>query len=299
MTTVTCVGIAVQDLIFSLQTLPTGPGKYHASTRTEVGGGVAANAAVAVSRLGGHSRYVGALGEDHFGEAIVRDLNAAGVDTDRVRRVNGLASPLSSIAVGPRGERLIVNHSDSKLFDQARAIEDSDLEGSDAVLVDVRWPKGAEAALKWAAGHGVPGVVDYDVGNRPCQFLLPLASHVVFSADALRDLTGAAKLDDGLRIVGEGTSAWLGVTEGEEGTYWMEDHAFMQQPAFEVPAVDTTGAGDVYHGALALILSQGTDDIRNAIKFASAAAAITCTIFGGRNGIPTGDEVHAFLAERS
>jgi sulfofructose kinase len=295
---VACVGIAVHDVIFSLTSLPSGPGKHHATGRIEVGGGVAANAAVAVSRLGGQPRYIGPLGEDDLGEIIIRDLNAGGVDTKRVRRIHGVTSPLSSIVVGADGERLVVNHADAGLFEQAEEITDRDMDGSEAVLVDVRWVEGATAALDWAIRHGVPGLLDYDVGNRPARNLLDLASHVVFSAAALGELTGKSDLEQGLRAIAEETPAWLAVTAGAEGTYWIEGEAIAHLPAFEVPVVDTTGAGDVYHGALAWFLAGDKTHMRNAIEFASAAAALTCTTFGGRTGIPSGEEIRAFLEER-
>ncbi len=292
------MGIAVHDVIYSLQSLPDGPGKYHAIGRTEIGGGVAANAAVAVSRLGGQSRYIGPVGDDSLGDRIVRDLKSEGVDTDNVRLVPGVNSPLSAIAVAAGGERIIINHSDDRLFEEAGSMTGSDLAGSDAVLADVRWVEGAAVTLQWAKEQGIPGVLDYDVGNRPSASLLPLASHVVLSADALQQLTGTSDITDGLQSIRKETSGWLGVTNGEEGTYWIEDDALRRQPTFEVAVVDTTGAGDVYHGALALALSRGVDDMSEAIEFASAAAALTCTTFGGRNGIPTGDEVRTFLAKR-
>lgn len=295
----TCVGIAVQDVVYALPAFPAGPGKYHASSRLEVGGGVAANAAVAISHLGGDSRYIGPLGDDQLGNTIVNDLASEGVEVAKVRRVSGIASPQSSVIVVPGGERLIVNHSDPLLFDTAQPPDASDLDGSDAILVDVRWRSGAESALRWAKRHGVPGVLDCDIGNDRSDDLIGLASHVVFSAAALRQHTGENGLEDGLRAVSDTTPAWLGVTDGENGTLWIENGLAKRFPSFQVTVVDTTGAGDVYHGALALALTQEDSTLDDVIELASAAAALTCMKLGGRNGIPAHDDVRSFLAAQA
>ena len=296
MTVVTCVGIAVLDVIFSLPELPSGPGKNHATDLVEVGGGVAANAAVAISRLGGTARLVGALGDDQMGSLIRADLEREGVDVGGVRTVSDMSSPLSAVAVDPAGERMIVNHTAPGLFEKAPMLTPVDVAGSDGILCDVRWPEAASAALHWAREEGVPSVVDYDVGNEPAGELIRLATHVVFSADALRGVARLDALAEALESVSQTTDALVAVTVGEKGTIWLDEEGIQHEPAFEVDVVDTTGAGDVYHGALALQLANGSSDIRQAVRFASAAAALTCASFGGRSGIPTAEQVKRLMA---
>lgn len=296
MTTVACIGLAVRDVIFTVDQLPTGPGKTHASGRSEAGGGPAANAAVAVAGLGGEAWFIGVLADDDMGRLLIEELGSRRVDTSRVRRVEGRQSPLSSVIVDDTGERAIVNHTDETMFNTASPPSDDDLEGASAVLVDVRWPDGAEAGLRWARDHQVPGVVDYDFGDRRGSHLAELGSHVVFSAGALSRLTGASDPGEGLRKARELTSAWLAVTIGEEGTIWLDDDRPRHVPAFEVETVDTTGAGDVYHGVFALELARGTGEIE-AMRLASAAASLSCTRLGGRDGVPTRDDLTRFLEE--
>lgn len=295
MTLVTCVGLAVRDIIFTVTELPTGPGKIHAVEQSETGGGPAANAAVAIAALGGSARFVGVLGDDATGDAIVSELEDQSVDASRVRRVPDHRSPLSSVTVDARGERAIVNHTDADLFTKATP-SDADLDGSDAVLVDVRWHTGARAGLTWAREYGLPGVLDYDHGDENGPELLALASHVIFSSGALSEMTGTVDPKTGLAKARRATDAWMAVTLGDEGALWLDGDVPRHEPAFAVEVFDTTGAGDVYHGVFALEVAGGSDE-PEAMRSASAAAALSCTRLGGRDGVPTRSELDRFLRE--
>jgi sulfofructose kinase len=120
----------------------------------------------------------------------------------------------------------------------------------------------------------------------------------VFGEDALRSTTGAVDLADGLRAVAERTGAMLAVTAGADGVVWLDHGTVHRLPAFEITAVDTTGAGDTFHGAFALALAEGADDA-SALRFAAAAAAVKCTRPGARRGIPTRTDVEALLDRTS
>lgn len=298
MNTVTCVGLAAQDIIFSVEAIPTGPGKIRASARTEVGGGPAANAACAVAAIGGTSKFIGVLGGDHLGATIAADLATTGVDVSAIRHRPGLVSPLSTVVVDPTGERAIVNHTDSDLYESAELPSTHEIDGSAAVLADVRWPEGSITALQHARGLEVPGVLDFDLGYDTDSPLLEAASHVVFSAPALARLTGTDDPADALRSIAKSFGAWVAVTLGDRGSMWLEFGDPVSLPSFEVDVVDTTGAGDVFHGvfAHALGVGSGTDE---SMRMATAAAALSCTRMGGRDGIPTGQELQRFLEERT
>lgn len=297
MTTVACVGIAVMDFVFGVDQLPSGDGKMYASRYQEVGGGVAANAAFAVSRLGGSARFLGRLGDDRLGALIIEDLGAAGVDTSGVAIATDVGTPVSAVLVDASGERLIVNHTPPELFDNDSPALGAHLEGVDAVLVDVRWPSGAETALRFAEERGIPSVFDFDrpmdsAGDR----LLTASSHVAFSAAALATTSGTQDPSTGLDRMAERTDAWLAVTLGAGGVLWRQKGMVRHLPAFEVATVDTVGAGDIFHGALALAIGEGMDEA-DAVRFSSAAAAIKCSRRGARSGAPTREEVEKLLME--
>lgn len=295
MTTVLCYGIAVQDLLFQLDEMPTDAVKYRAKGFAESGGGTAANASVAIARLGAHAHLASVVGEDMVGGTILAGLEKEGVDCIHVQRLSGVTSPLSAVIVDDAGERLVVNYKDPGLPDGPSFVPD-DLSGIDAVHADVRWQDGSELLFQRAKALNIPRILDAD--RAPLNpGLLIYASHIAFSAVGLREMTGQNDLTDGLKAVSNQTNAELSVTEGENGVLWLDADTVRHIPAFPIKSVDTLGAGDVFHGALTLALAEGCAH-EDALQFASAAAALKCTRFGGRAGVPDRSEVEALLETR-
>lgn len=298
---VVCVGVSVVDAIFDVPVLPSGPDKVHASGYREVAGGVAANAARAIARLGGHATLLSRVGADRLAEVLTAEFAADGVDVTGVARRRGCRTPFSMVAIDASGERQIVNDTDRRLFQGAARIDRESLARADAVLVDTRWPAAALVALRSARRRGVPGVIDVDIEpDDPVVLLIRTASHAVFSRQGLRGLTGEDGIERGLALARRFTNAWVAVTAGAAGVFWSEAEGAppRQLPAFPVKAVDTLGAGDVFHGALALALGEGRP-LQPALRFAMAAAALKCTRPGGGAAAPYRHEVEAFLAARA
>jgi sulfofructose kinase len=260
-----------------------------------VGGGPAATAAVAVARLGGRVVLASRVGEDAAADMIIAELQAYDVDCTLVRRCPGCASSVSAVLVDAGGERMIVNHLDAALPSDPDWLPAPWVTGADVVLADTRWPEGALAALFEARAAGLPGVLDADRPIPADGELLRAASHVAFSADALADYSGIAEPARALEEVGRSLPGWCAVTAGAEGVYTLEKGELRRFPAFAVPVVDTLGAGDVWHGAFALALAEGSGEVA-AVRFASAAAALKVQRPGGRAGVPTRVELDAFLA---
>lgn len=300
MTTVTCVGLAVLDLVFGVDARPDRGRKTFADSMTVIGGGPAANAAVAVARLNGNARFLGRLGDDVVGDLIIADFTKWGVDASGVRRLQSIPSPVSSIVVEADGERTIVNHSDPNLFAPDDVIVAADLVGSDAVLGDLLWPTGAISAMQAARAAGIPGVLDFDETPRgPIDVMLTAPTHIIFSAPALASVSGELDPGQGLEVVRSMTGSWIAVTLGADGVLWLDQADDLRTtPAFDVDAIDTLGAGDVFHGAFALGLAEKRP-IEEVIRRASAVAALKCTRFGGRAGIPCAEDVDEFLGSRS
>lgn len=298
MTTILTVGVAVIDIVMSVDALPRKPEKYRARDAAIVGGGCAANAAVAIARLGGRSRLAARTGRDPIGGMIVAGLEAEGVDCALVRRIPNGRSSFSSIYVDAAGERQIVNFRDMGLSFDASWLADRIPGGVDAFLADTRWPEGAAVAMTAARLRGVPGILDAEAPVLEAGEALRQASHVAFSAQGLCDLTGIEDLDAALAAARDETGAWVCVTDGAAGVTFFEDGGLAREPAFPVEVVDTLGAGDVWHGAFALALGEG-QGARAAIRFASAVAALKCTRFGGRTGTPTRAEAEALLRMRT
>lgn len=294
MATVLTYGIAVHDLVFHVNEMPRAAEKHRAKDFAAIGGGTGANAAVTVARLGGASLLATAIGDDAIGDTILADLEAEGIHCRHICRVPGATSPISAVFVDAAGERLVMNYKDPGL-PEGRAFVPDDLTGVDAVMCDVRWQDGSALLLAKAASAGIPGVLDADRAPVASDALRH-ASHIAFSAPALREMTGTARAEDGLRQVSAETTGELSVTDGENGVHWLDGDTVRHQPAFDVDVVDTLGAGDVFHGALALGLAEGLSGSK-LYRFATAAAAVKCTRFGGRLGIPNRADVDALMKE--
>lgn len=294
MTVVACVGLTVRDSVFSIEGSVAVGEKNFATHLTRTGGGPAANGAVAVARLGGTARLVSVLGSDATGDALIAELRDGGVDTSRVRRSTAGTSPESMVIADGAGGRTVVNRTDEALW-HGQAVSADDVEGADVILVDLRWPAGASSAVSLASSKGLPSVVDFDLtdGEVP-DTLIEEPSHVIFSRPALTALTGSPDPVQALEMVPGRSDRFVGVTLGADGTMWRDRGSTHRFDAFDVPVRGTLGAGDVFHGAFALGLSEGMDTEAN-IRRASAAAAIMCSRGGGRLGIPTGEDVDEFL----
>ncbi len=299
---VLCAGITVHDHVFKLDHFPPPGAKKRAQDFAAVGGGCAANAAVAVARLGGEAALASPLGgppgSDRIGDWILEDLAREGVDCRHVVRVDGAVSPISAILVDASGERLIVNHRDERLSTARVGDPDAALDGFDALLVDNRFAAFVLPLCDAARRRGLPVVLDGDRPSTASDALLTACSHLVFAADGLRATAQRDDLEQALRLIAAGTDAFSAVTDGERGVLWLEGDALRTMPAISVPAVDTLGAGDVFHGAFVLALAEGRREV-DALAFATAAAAVKCTRFGGIRGAPTRDEVMDALAAAS
>jgi sulfofructose kinase len=162
------------------------------------------------------------------------------------------------------------------------------------VLVDPRWVEGAATLFGKARALGIPTVLDGDVADAEVfERLLPLTDHAVFSEPALASFAGSAN-DEALASLARFKCRVIAVTRGPDGVSWYEDGRLHRQAAYPVEVVDTTGAGDVFHGAYALAIGAGLE-VRDATAFAAATAALKCTHSGGRIGIPSINDCLAFM----
>jgi sulfofructose kinase len=295
-----CAGIAVLDEVFRVREFPLPDTKAEASEFITIGGGNAANAAVAITRLGGKVTFAAPLGgppgEDAIGDRIVRGIAEEGVDCSGCIRVDGIRSPVSAIFVNAQGDRTIANYRDRRLDAVVPGDPDRLLAGIGAVLVDNRLPAFVTPICRAARRRGLPVVIDADKATAEADPLFAIATHVIFSGDCLRRTAGADDLASGLARVAKFTDAFIAATNGPLPVVWREDHAVREMVVFKVTAVDTLGAGDVFHGAFTLALTEGCG-IAEAMRFAAAAAGLKCTRFGGSTGAPRRGEVEALLAQ--
>ena len=292
------VGALTLDTILRVETLPGHQGKFIASDGVQIASGMATSAACAAHRLGADVSLWASAGDDSVGDQLIAGIQAEGVDCSFVRRVSGARSALASILVDAHGERIIVPFYDSQAQADPEALPLADLSAFDAVLADVRWPGAAALALEAAHAIGRPAILDADTASRDVlELLLPLASHIVASEPAARVLCGA-ELDSrqACEALARRGDAFVAVTGGAAGTWWFDRATGSSRhvAAPKINAVDTLAAGDVFHGAFAVGLAEAMP-VEQALRFASAAAALKCLRFGGRLGAPDRAETLAMM----
>jgi sulfofructose kinase len=297
-----CTGIIVLDEVFRVKDFPKPDGKTQTNEFFVVNGGCAANAAVAIARLGGRVALSGPLGgpagEDSNGDRVLAALTRENVDCSGCVRVSGMSTALSAIFIDARGDRMIVTYRDERIAATKPNDPDGLVASADMVLADNRYPDFAQPICEAGRRRGLPVVVDGDrptVENDP---LFAIASHVIFSSECLRETTGLRDLGDGLKRIARHTRAFLAVSDGPGEIIFLDAGVVRSLPVFSVVAVDTLGAGDALHGGFALAIAEGKSEIE-AMRFGAAVAAIKCTRIGGSAGAPTRPELDEFLARHA
>ena len=294
-----CIGIPVRDLTFRIQELPERGFKVNASHFDEISGGNALNAAIGIARLGGRASICGPMGDgrETSSRYIFDKLAHEGIDTKHLVHMPGLVTPISNIMIDPSGERTIVTFRDPELWKVRLPDVDTLLADCDAILTENRCAEFCTDLCVEARKRGIPVIVDVDRTMSLREGLLTASSHLVFSSEALQATAGVADDAEALKKIARLTPSFLAGTRGAKGTLWLdEQHNLQQTPAFPVHTVDTLGAGDVFHGALALAITEN-QELREALRFASAAAALKCTRFGGAFAAPQRAEVTALLSQ--
>lgn len=288
---VTVAGIAARDDIFPITTALIA-GEKHRSPRVEtVLGGNAANAARAICRLGGRADLLVRLGDDATADWIRAELDHEGVGHGISVPLPGNQTSRSAILIEPDGARTIANMFDPAFPEEPAWLPDALPGGTEAVLGDVRWEAAALRLFTLARKAGLPAVLDGDRAPRD-PALLDAATHIAFSAQGLRELTGIDDLGEAISAFAKGRDQFCAVTDGPNGVFHLQARQVIRIAAHPVQAVDTLGAGDVWHGAFALALAE-RQPIASAIRFANIAAAIKCSRRGGGAGAPSRAEVEA------
>jgi sulfofructose kinase len=286
-----CVGHAGLDRVYRIAAFPKKPTKIRALEYLESGGGMAANAASAIARLGGSVELWSRVGEDDAGVTVRRGLRTAGVDVRYVQAFEEGRTSTSAILVDDHGERLIVGARDVNMPSGTSWLPLERVREAAAVLADLRWMEAARAVLQEARKVGITTVLDIDAGGREALTeILPLADYAIFSEVALDEFSAEDALEDRLARVMTLGPRYAGVTLGAKGYLWREQNAAHRCAAFPVDVVDTTGAGDTFHGAFTLALVEGRSNA-DAARFASAAAALKCQRLGARAGQPSRRQV--------
>jgi sulfofructose kinase len=288
---VLCVGLATYDLVYQVDHHPGADEKCFAAGLVMGGGGPAANAAVTAAKLGGTSAFAGYLGVDAFGRMHFEELVSEGVITSLVVRGDHLV-PLSSIIVKPGGERTVVSHKGAAPVLEPDQVDFTKLRPR-AILFDGHQPAISIPLAAKAKGQNIPAILDAGSVHKGTVELAPLCGYLVASTKFARDFSGEKDPAQALSFLSRMAPVAV-ITLGEAGIIWASGHKSGSLGAFMVDAVDTTGAGDIFHGAFALAIARG-EKLGFALRYASAASALGCTKIGARASIPTEAEVKAIM----
>jgi sulfofructose kinase len=294
-----CIGMPVRDLTFRVPGLPARGSKEHATHFDEICGGNALNGAIGIVRLGGRASICGPMGDakETASRYIFEKMAHEGIETKHIVHLPGLVTAISNIMIDPSGERTIVTFRDPQLWKVQLPDTDELLEDCHAILTESRCAPFCTELCVEARRRGIPVIVDVDRAMSLREGLLTASSHLVFSNEPLQETAGVADDGEALKKIAKLTPSFLAGTRGAQGTIWLDEHQNLQQtPAFPVHTVDTLGAGDVFHGAFALAITEN-QEIGEALRFASAAAALKCTRFGGAFAAPQRAEVAELLRQ--
>lgn len=286
------VGLSTVDHLWRVERFPPSGSRTPAHGYESSGGGPAATAAVAAARLGAHARLWSNLGDDPAGSEAMAELRRFGVDVSQIRRLPGSRTAVSAVMVNPNGERHIFPFFGDALREATLAdFDDSTLVGVGSVLVDLRIPALTAEVLERARAASVPSVGD--VSNTRNLALTHAIDHLIASQECAVELLGRDDPVSALGLLRQRHDQVVGITLGGDGLLLDDGDGPQHVPSFTVDVVDTTGAGDVFHGAYAFGVACGWAPLRCA-QVAAATAALACTGVG-RSAIPGREAVSSLL----
>jgi sulfofructose kinase len=288
---VLCVGHASYDLVFSVTHHPAEDEKISAEAFVGCGGGPAANAAVTVSKLGLKSSFAGYLGQDIYGEKHYQELLEYEVHTDLIIR-NTSPTPLSAVLVKPDGNRALINYKGETKPLPSETIDFSSVTPK-VVLFDGHEPYLSQSLLERTQNESITTVLDAGSVHEGTLALMGEVDYLVCSEKFARQLAGNEKA--ALTRLGEISPAVV-ITLGERGLIWRRGQEHGALPAFPIIAIDTTGAGDAFHGAFAAAVSSRMN-WSDVLRYASAAGSLCCSKIGARSGLPSREEHRALFKQ--
>ncbi len=292
------VGINVIDYLFQVPRFPEPDTKSDALGARTQGGGLTATAMVACARLGLRARYIGKFGSDEIGRLARAELAAEGLDLGACVEASGVPNRLCVVLVEERtGRRTIIRHMDRRMRLQPEELRRDAVCSGRLLHLDGYEGEAALQAARWAREAGIPVSVDAEQFTQRHQELFRLTDCLIVAEQYGREITGRADIPGILEGLARLGPRCVGVTSGEGGATLRYRAETLHAPAFPVEAVDTTGAGDVFHGAFLYGLLQGWE-AGDILVFANAVSALKCTHLGGRTGIPRLPQVQDFLRAR-
>jgi sulfofructose kinase len=295
------VGLNATDTLMIVPHFPAYAGKVPFEEEHLSPGGQVASALVACSRLGLRTKYIGAVGDDMRGQIQLESLQGTGINLDHVLVRKGCPNQTAYIIIDrSTGERTVLWRRDDCLQVHPEEITEEMINDSRMLHIDGHDTPAVARAAEIARRHGIEVTVDVDTIYQGFDKVLPNVDYLVASSEFPTAWTGEKDPFKALELIQKQYGMKVAaMTLGAHGALALQDGSFHYAPAFVVNCVDTTGAGDVFHGAFCYAVLQGMP-MQNALDFSNAMAALNCTALGARGGIRGLDEVATLMrrAER-
>jgi len=290
------MGLNSVDFLSVVPKFPTPNSKMETLRFSKQGGGQVATAMVALSRWGVKTKYIGKVGEDELGTFSLNSIFQEGVDVSSVTIEPNAANQFATIIVdGSSGERTILWNRDERLIYRQGELRKEDVCSGKLLHLDGHDIYAAIQCARWAKEEGIPIIIDLDKVESLTPELIKEIDFVITSSGFPMLFTGISDQKKALLELQKYTSGFLCATLGHEGSIALVNGEFLHVKGFKVNPVDTTGAGDVFHGGFIYGLFQNWE-VAEILRFANAVAALKCQDLGGRKGVPTLEEVQRFLS---
>jgi len=291
------LGQCALDQVAVVDGPPEFTGKKRIVELFQLPGGQIATAVLACARLGLRAALLGAVGEDAAREIILEPLRMAGVDLAGVRVVSGAKSQVSVIVVDRKsGERTVLWHRDPRLSISLREVRREEIEQGRVLHLDAQDPEFSTWAAGVAREAGIPVVLDADTSAPEIDALLRRVDFPIVSREFAEQHFGTRDPLDSLRELAALGARFPVVTLGDRGAIAGGREGVIESPAFQVDTRDTTGAGDVFHAAFIRGLLDGMSEAE-ILRVANAAAGMNCRALGAQGGLPSREELEAFLRD--
>jgi sugar/nucleoside kinase (ribokinase family) len=289
------MGLNAVDLLCVVPEFPTLNSKMEILQFSKQGGGQVATAMVALARWGVKTKYIGKVGDDELGQFSLHSIQKEGVDVSSVTIEPNTPNQLAIIIIDrTSGERTILWDRDDRLMYRRGELLKEEICSGKILHLDGHDIRAAIQCIKWAKEEGIPTVIDIDKVEPLTSELIREIDFVVTSSRFPTLMTGIPDREKALIELQKKTSGFLCSTLGHEGVMALVDGEILHVKGFEVKVVDTTGAGDVFHGGFVYGLLQNWE-LFEILEFANAVAALKCLDLGGRKGIPALEEVQKFV----
>jgi len=294
------IGLNAVDYLVGLPRFPVPGEKLRMSSFAREGGGQVATALVALSRWGCRCKYVGNVGDDEHGRLSSLLLSREGVDLAHVRTIPGASSQFAVILVEEEtGERTILWDRDPRIRVSSEDLPLDEIRRARALLLDGHDVPPAITAARTARAAGVPVVLDAEKVQEGTEELLSLCDHIVAAGHFPGLLIPGASAEVGAReILRRYAPRTSTVTLGSRGAFGCDGREEIFSSSIRVEAVDTTGAGDIFHAGFLHALLEGLS-FREILAFANTAAGLSCRGIGGRAAIPTIEAIRKRTSNRS